>query len=140
MDTTFHIDYVPEHSLSVYRPIGALTGEHSTELFYFLLGAEAVAPAPFNRLVDLSGVTEFPLESSLIHAFASVRAKAVAHLPRVRTAILAPSFDGEIVARLYASLMYKSQISVEVFRDASSAAAWLGVPDSVVQTPVMHHS
>jgi len=89
---------------------------------------EELTSDPFDRVLDLSRVTDISLNSASVRAYADARREATAHLAAFRTAIIAHGPGTESAAKLYAVLCKDSQIRVEVFRDASSAAAWLAVP------------
>jgi hypothetical protein len=133
------IDFNAEHRLAVCRPVGILRVDHASQLLNFLLAFEDSNPEPFNRLLDLSLVSEVRLKSWMIYEYAWARREATAHLPTFRTAIIAPDPSAEEVALIYATLMESSKIQVGVFRGATSVAKWLGVPETVVQSERVHH-
>jgi hypothetical protein len=133
VDRNFHIDLLADPQLAVCRPIGPLTGDRISQLFYFLLGAEKASKGPFDRLLDLTGVTEFPFGAAVVHGYASLRKEVLVESVPARTAIIAPQSDAEIVAGLYAALMEESKIAVKVFRDAAGATTWLGVPENILE-------
>jgi len=121
-----------EHRLVIYRRAGLLGPEHAGQLLNFLLAREDSFPILFNRLLDLSLVTDIRLSSAVIYAYASVRPAANANPPTFRAAIARDS-PVEAAALIYATLMEDSKIPINIFRDAGSAADWLGVPHKVLQ-------
>src|SRR5262245_17530971 len=127
MKVELKVAFNEEYRLAICRPVGIVRAEYVGQLLNFLLAFEDSNPHPFNRLLDLTGVTEIQLKSVAIYDYARARRKATAHLPPFRTAIIAPEL-AETVAVIYATLMKGSKIEVEIFRDASSAAHWLAVP------------
>ncbi len=140
MDTSLQTYYLREHHLAVCRPVGAATEDRATHLLYFLFGAEGATPESFNRLVDLRFVTDFTIQSAVIHGFASIRREEVERLSPARTAIIAPNPEAEEVARIFAALMKGTKISVRIFGDARSATDWLGVPEQVLEPETAHHA
>ena len=130
MYDALNIDFKSEYRLAICRPQGILDAKFAVELLKFLQTHEEHPREPFNRLLDLTRVTEVQLSSKEIWGYASARRDATDHLPPVRTAIII-SDTAETVALVYAALMKDSRIEVRVFDDADSAADWLGVPRGV---------
>jgi len=128
------IDFNSVHRLAICRPRGPIDHEFAKQLLNFLLALEEASSEPFNRLLDMTLVTDVQLNSAAIYAYADARRKATAHLPPFRSAIIAPGPDAESAALLYASLMEGSKIKVGVFRAAESAAHWLDVPCQVINS------
>jgi len=126
-------DLDSQHRLAICRPAGALDENFTGQLLRFLLALEELTSDPFDRVLDLSRVTEVSLNSAAVHAYAEARRQATVHLAPFRTAIIADGSGLESAAKLYAVLVEGSKISVEIFRDASSAAEWLAVPVENVQ-------
>ena len=126
-------DLDSQHRLAICRPAGALDENFTGQLLRFLLALEELTSDPFDRVLDLSRVTEVSLNSAAVHAYAEARRQATVHLAPFRTAIIADCSGLESAAKLYAVLVEGSKISVEIFRDASSAAEWLAVPVENVQ-------
>ena len=141
MDTTsFHVDYLAEHRLAVWRPVGVLTQERVAQLLEFMLALEARSSESFNRLLDLTFITEFPFPTTVIYQYAARRRESVDDLAPCRTAIIAPGSDAHRVAIIYQALMHGSPISVEVFRNPEAAARWLSVPQGVVEPQLAGHA
>jgi hypothetical protein len=134
MDNPLNIDFDRTYRLAIFRPVGLFGAEHLGQVLNFLIPLETSNQEPFNRLLDLTLVTEIRISGPAIYEFARARREATAHLPPFRTAIIATDPSAEEVALLYATLMQGSKIQVGIFRDTSSAADWVCVPESVIQS------
>ena len=128
-----NIEYDSEHRLAICRVNGSFDGTFARQLLSFLLAVEEdPSQHPFNRLLDLSGVTEVHLTADEVSQFAKARRSATDHLPHFRTAIVAPSPLANGTARIYEMLMQSSKIQVSVFWEPNDAAVWLGIPGEVI--------
>jgi hypothetical protein len=133
MDNPLEIDFDRIYRLAICRPVGVFGAEHLRQLLNFLLAWETSGPPVFNRLLDLTRVTKVRLGSGAIYEYARARREATAHLPPFRTAIVAADQStAEDLALVYATLMESSKIQVGIFRDMTSAAHWLCVPEAVI--------
>ena len=130
------IDVDPAHRLAICRPVEVFGAEHTGQLLKFLIAFEDSNPKPFDRLLDLSRVTDLQISGPVIYEYARNRRQTTAHLPPFRTAIIAPDPSAEEVALIYATLMEGSKIQVGIFQDAIAAAEWLHVPEAVTQLEV----
>jgi len=139
MNDTLNVHLNREHRLVICRPTGVVSEQHANELLKFLIPFEQSNSAPFNRLLDLSEVTEIQLTSPVIFAFTRARREETKRLPPFRTAIIAPDHTTEAFALIYAALMKGSQIQVAIFADARIVPNWLGVPESALQLELAHH-
>jgi hypothetical protein len=131
MYETLHIEFQSEHRLFICRP-EVVDDCSAREVLHFLLALEEVAE-PFDRLADLTHATEISLSSAAIRDYAETRLNNLTHLAPFRAAILTGCFDSEATGNLYATLMKGSKVEVCVFRNTSSAAEWLGVPEAAVR-------
>jgi hypothetical protein len=130
MYETLHIEFQSEHRLFICRP--EVLDDHSArEVLHFLLALEQVAE-PFNRLADLTRGTGGSLSTAAIQEYAEIRLNHLDHVAPFRAAIVAGCLDSEAAGNLYATLMKGSKVEVGVFRNTSSAAEWLGVPEAAV--------
>jgi hypothetical protein len=134
MYEALNVDFNYKHRLAICRPRTIIDEYFIFQVLNFLLALEEVSK-PFNRLLDLTLVTDIPLTTREIQQYAEARRRATAHLPNLRTAIIAPGPEAEALARLYAMLMKDSTIEVGIFADASSAAKWLGVLEEELRSP-----
>jgi hypothetical protein len=134
------LDINSQHRLAICRPVGALDENFAGQLLRFLLALEELTSDPFDRVLDLTDVTDVSLNNAAVRAYADARRKTTARLAPFRSAIIAGGPRAEAVAKLYAELMKDSQIRVEIFRDAPSAAAWLAAPVEVFQPQDAHQA
>ena len=128
-------DFLGEYRLAVCRPEGRLDADLAAWLLGFVLGLEDADPEPFDRLLDLTAVSEIRLSGGDLYRIAQARHTATEGRPAFRTAILAATPLAYGTGRIYEALLAGSAIRVGVFRDADGAAEWLGVPRSVVEPP-----
>jgi hypothetical protein len=122
------VDFDPARRLAVCRPAGQLDAAVAARLLDFVLALEAADPDPFDRLLDLTDVVEVRLSGPELYRIARARRAACEGRAPVRTAFLAPGPLAYATGRLYEELVTGCGVTVAVFRDAASAAAWLGVP------------
>jgi hypothetical protein len=139
MHDTLNIDFDYKHRLAICRPRGTLDEYFTIQLLTFLFALEEVSK-PFNRLLDLTLVTDIPLTTAAIQEYADARRHATAQLPQFRTVIIAPGPEAEATARLFSMLMKDSTIEVGIFPNATPAAQWLGVPEDAVRPQSAHPS
>lgn len=133
MNERLKVYFDREHQLVICRPVGTLSAQDTGELLYFLRGVEGSEPGPFNRLLDLSLVTEIELRSAAIYEYARARREDTHHFQRFRSAVIAPTPETEVAAEIYATLMESSTIEVRIFGDTEAAANWLGVSEEAVR-------
>lgn len=131
MYEALNIEFNSEHRLVISRPAGVVDDYCAMLLMNFLLALERLTE-PFNRVADLTNATDICVSSPAIREYAETRLRNLAHLAPFRAAIIASGPVGEAAGHLYAMLMKGSKVDVGVFRDASSAAAWLGVPEAAL--------
>ena len=137
MERRVKIDFNPTYRLAICRPVGVFGRQHVGQLLNFLLGLEDSDSEPFNRLLDLTLVTKIRISGPAIYEYARARCEATANLRPFRTAIIARDSSAVELALVYGTLMEGSKIQVGIFRDISSAADWLCVPEAV--TVRSHH-
>jgi len=133
MYDSLNIDFNSKHRLAICRPHGIIDEYFTIQLLNFLLAVEEVCD-PLNRVLDLTLAADIPLSNISIQEYADARRQATAHLRQFRTAIIAPGADAAAAARIFAMLMRDSKIEVDIFRNTSSAAEWLRVPEEVVRS------
>src|SRR5262245_18723626 len=98
MNHLLNIEFNRIYRLAICRPVGLFSAEHLEELLNFLLAWEASGPLPFNRLLDLTLVTDIQLSHSALFEYARARREATENLPPFRTAIIARHQSAEEVA------------------------------------------
>jgi hypothetical protein len=126
------IAFSAAHRLAVCRPAGQLDADLAARLLDFILAMEEVEPEPFDRLLDLTAITEIRLSGPALYRIAQVRRAACAGRHPFRTAFLAPGPLAYATGKLYEELVAGCAVIVSVHRDANGVAAWLGVPRSVI--------
>src|SRR5215475_14534413 len=136
MDNQLKIDFNPTYRLAIFRPAGLFGAAHVEKILNFLIPLENFSPVPFNRLLDLTLATVIRLSDAAMYEFARVRRETTAHLSPFRTAIIATAPSAQEVALIYAKLMEGSKVQVGVFRGAGSAADWLCVPETIIQSEI----
>jgi hypothetical protein len=120
----------PEWRLLVWAPRGAM---NAATLDATLSWLEVVEPSlgTFNRLVDLTHITEVHLRADEIAAVAERRREAYAGEP-VTTVFLAGTALAYGMARMYERLLSDTPIRVEVVALLTSAARILNLPADVM--------
>jgi hypothetical protein len=122
--TKFH----PDLRLETWYPTGVLDFALAAQMVNHVGFDERILDEPFNRFADLSGITEIHLKFKELYDLAAERRETYALCPPVKSAFLATTAAAFGIARMFAMLMEKTPIDVQVFRDIDSAAEWLGVP------------
>jgi hypothetical protein len=119
--------YYAQLRLMAWHPAGVLDDDALNRSADFVEAEEASSPVPFNRYVDLDGVTEMRIRFGDTVDFTDRRRASYAG-PPVRAAIFCSRPVGFGVGRMYSTLMTGSAIQAQAFQDRGEAAAWLGVP------------
>lgn len=87
----------------------------------------------FNEVTDLRRANVGAVTSDGLRALRLLVAESVAgYSGRFKTSILAPTDLGFGISRMYEMMSDESSESVRVCRDADDAAAWVGIPASVL--------
>ncbi len=87
----------------------------------------------FNEVTDLRRANVGAVTSDGLRGVRRLVAESVAGFSgRFKTAILAPTDLGFGISRMYEMMSDESAESVRVCRDADDAAAWVGIPASVL--------
>ena len=125
--------YYPKFRLMTWHLMGILDASLSAKFWEFLEWEEHVQNAPFDRYIDLSGVTRVEITLHALLERASRRRRA---LEPVKSAIFADERYTFLIARIYESLMEDAvAITVRAFRKRELAADWLGVPLAILRPP-----
>ena len=123
-DVEFHEDI----HLFVYRPQGSLNEAGVSQVVLLLGDLETKLEEPFNRFFDTSETHGVELNFKYVTHTSLFRRLTHAHLPTVKSAILATDVTITHYARLLAVLTQGSSINVRIFQDRREAAQWLKVP------------
>jgi hypothetical protein len=124
--------YYANHQLVAWQPRGVLDDRMLDDIAEWLLDVEKVAH-PFKRFVDFSQLTEVAIHTGHVFDFAQRRAKQLAGVKAVRTALFCKDLVGFLIALLYASLMENTPIQARAFRELAKAAQWLNVPVEILE-------
>lgn len=119
--------YYPETHLFTWHPEGVLDAALADQVIDFVEAEEREIPEPFNRYVDLDGLTDIQMKFGHTFQIAERRRTTYIGAP-VRTAMYSSWVIGFGVARLYQELMRGGPIDVQAFKTREDAAAWLDVP------------
>jgi hypothetical protein len=118
--------YYPKFRLMTWHPIGIFNRALADNVLQFIEWEEYIQEAPFDRYMDLSGITE--VQINLQHLSEAARRRRSVLQP-VRSAIFADKTDSFVIAQIYESLMENAvAITVRSFRERDLAAQWLDVP------------
>jgi hypothetical protein len=127
-DTRYHAPW----QLMTWRPSGTFDDDLLDRVIDFVELEERSLEVSFNRLADLSALTEIRLKIGHVFKIAEHRSEALAGRGPVKTAIYAPSVVGFGMARMYEHLLEGSPITVRPFRELAAAAEWLEVPEAIL--------
>jgi hypothetical protein len=120
------------HNLVAWQPQGILSDQLLDDIGEWICHIEK-ASAPFNRFVDLSGLTEVAVRTKHVFEFARKRAEQYAGVGPVKSALFSEDWITFGIAQLYEILMEGTPIDARAFHDRAKAAAFLGVPAEVLK-------
>ena len=126
------VRHYPAHNLVAWQPQGILGDQLLDDIGEWICQLEK-ASAPFNRFVDLSGLTEVAVRTKHVFEFARKRAEQYAGVGPVKSALFSEDWVTFGVAQLYEMLMKETPIDARAFHDRARAAAFLGVPAEVLK-------
>jgi hypothetical protein len=124
--------HYPAHNLVAWQPQGVLDDQLLDEIGEWLCHIEKVL-VPFNRFLDFSRLSSVAVRTKHVFAFARNRAKQVAGVTPVKSALFSDDWVGFGIARMYESLMEETPIEAQAFRDRAKAAVWLCVPAEILK-------
>ena len=117
----------------VFRPRGILNAKAVAELVRFLEEEEDRAHEPFNRLTDTSQLDAIDLDKRFVYRIALHRRRFYVGREPVRSAFYITSAAADRYVKIHAVVTENSPLKVKMFKDLDHAAAWLGVPRSVLE-------
>ena len=120
MPESYEID--PQRELVVCRVWGRLTDEEVRGHYKRMLADPAFRPE-YRQLADLTGVTEFTVDSRTIEAAARMHV----FNEGTRRAFIAPKGVAFGLARMFSAYSATAGQVMEVFADARHAEEWLGL-------------
>jgi hypothetical protein len=124
--------HYPAHNLVAWQPQGVLDDQLLDEIGEWLCHIEKVL-VPFNRFLDFSRLSSVAVRTKHVFAFARNRAKQVAGVTPVKSALFSDDWVGFGIARMYESLMEETPVEAQAFRDRAKAAVWLCVPAEILK-------
>jgi hypothetical protein len=125
--------YYPTFRLMTWHPTGIFDGALADSVREFVEREEYIQDAPFNRYMDLSGITDVQVNLERLSEVARRRRNVS---QPVQSAIFADKRHSLVIAQIYESFMeHAVAITVRVFREREPAAQWLGVPVEILSRP-----
>jgi hypothetical protein len=127
------VHFDEELRLMVFRPRGILNAKAVAELVRFLEEEEDRAHEPFNRFTDTSQLDAIDLDKRFVYRIALHRRRFYVGREPVRSAFYITSAAAGRYVKIHAVVTENSPLKVKMFKDLDHAAAWLGVPRSVLE-------
>jgi len=124
--------YHPRWKLLTWHPRGVLNEAFADQVIAFIEMEERIQEAPFDRYVDLSGLTQIRI--GIDHIIHTARRRRIVKQP-VKTALFADNPVSFGVAHSYELLMHDAMIDVRSFKDRAAAALWLERPLNALACP-----
>ena len=124
--------YRPRWKLLTWYARGVLNEAFADQVITFIEMEERIQEAPFDRYVDLSGLTQIRI--GIDHIIYTARRRRIVKQP-VKTALFADKPVSFGVAHSYELLMYHAMIEVRAFNKRTTAAEWLEVPVRRLECP-----
>jgi hypothetical protein len=124
--------YYPRWRLLTWYPRGVLNEAFADQVIAFIEMEESIQEAPFDRYLDLSGLTHIRI--GIDHIIHAARRRRIVKQP-VKMALFADNPMSFGIAHSYELLMYDAMIEVRAFKKRMSAAEWLEVPLKTLDCP-----
>ena len=117
--------YFPKWKLVAWHPRGTLDDKLADQIVAFVEMEERIQAAPFDRYVDLSGLTDVRLAAGHVFDIAKRRHRA---RERVKSAFWTNNMVTMSLAYMFETFMANASIKVRAFTKQEDAAKWLEVP------------
>jgi hypothetical protein len=124
--------YHPKWRLLTWYPRGVLNEPFADQVVEFIEMEERVQEAPFDRYLDLSGLTHIRI--GIDHIIHTARRRRKVKQP-AKSALFADNPMSFGVAHSYELLMSDAMIEVRAFKERRAAAQWLEVPLKTLECP-----
>jgi hypothetical protein len=124
--------YHPRWRLLTWYPRGVLNEAFTDQVIEFIEMEERIQEAPFDRYVDLSGLTHIRI--GIDHIIHTARRRRRVKQP-AKSALFADNPMTFGVAHSYELLMHDAMIEVRAFKERRAAAHWLEVPLKMLECP-----
>lgn len=134
------VSFRPGPRLMVYRPTGILTEKNLQAIVHFLEEAENKAKAPFHRFTDLSKLDALDIDFKTMIRLSLHRRLTYAKRPVVKSAFYVTSPAAARVVKVHVLLTDHSPLKARMFTELTSAAKWLDVPRSVLESEAKPHN
>ena len=121
--------YFPKWHLVTWHPRGVLDDTLADQIVAFIEMEERIQAAPFDRYVDLSGLTQVQLAAGHVFDIAKRRHRA---MERVKSALWTDKIVTVSLAYMFETFMANAPIKVRVFTKQKDAAEWLEVPRRIL--------
>jgi hypothetical protein len=125
--------YHPRWHLLTWFPRGVLNEAFADQVIEFIEMEESIQEAPFDRYVDLSGLTLIRI--GIDHLIHTARRRRKVKQP-AKSAFFANNPVTFGVAHSYELLMSDAMIEVRAFNERAAAAQWLEVPLKTLECPL----
>lgn len=125
--------YHPAYHLVTWHPRGVFDDRLADRVVKFLELCEQIEGASFHRFTDMTAISRINL--GIDHVFHIARLRRGYRGRPVKSAVYAVRLLSIAIARMYQDLMHGGLIQIEVFRDRTTAAEWLGVPANILAPP-----
>ena len=133
MNTPPDVRFHPEFRLLTWHPRGVLDSDTISKLTAFIEDEEQGPEDPFNRFIDLSGLSAVDLEFEYVVHVSMHRRRAFKDHDPVKSAFFVTTPEIAHLARVHATLNEFTPLHVGVFFERSEAAKWLEVPEEILR-------
>jgi hypothetical protein len=121
--------YFSKWHLVTWHPRGVLDDTLADQIVAFIEMEERIQAAPFDRYVDLSGLTDVQLQAGHVFDIAKRRHRA---MERVKSAFWTDNIVTMSLAYMFETFMASAPIKVRAFKNQKDAAEWLEVPIEIL--------
>ena len=121
--------YFPKWHLVTWHPRGVFDDALADQIVTFTEMEERIQTAPFDRYVDLSGLTHVELRAGHVFEIAIRRHRAK---QLVKSALWSDKIVTLSIANMYETFMTNATIKVRAFTQQKYAAKWLEVPIEIL--------
>ena len=127
--------FYPTFKLATWHPRGTFDAALANKIIEFIEWEEYIQEAPFDRYADFSGIAEVRIGVDSIIEIA--RRRRIVKEP-VKSALFGNNRAMLEAAQSYERLMHDAaMIQVRSFGDRRAAAAWLDVPETILNPAVV---
>ena len=121
--------YFPKWHLVTWHPRGVLDDTLADQIVAFIELEERIQAAPFDRYVDLSGLTDVRLYAGHVFDIAKRRHRT---MDQVKSAFWTDKIVTTSLAYMFETFMASAPIKVRAFTKKEDVAEWLEVPIEIL--------